>query len=407
MNRFKENRFLKNLSFAAVVILIYKLIDILPWSLDGVRQFIAVISPIIAGFIIAFMLCVPCEKLEKLLKKTGSKNFFNKHSRGFSVLAVYIVFVLIVALLIYAIIPIFVKNVLELADNIPSYYDQISSYVNDITDQDGKIFGIPVDLKTFFNEDLPAGLKTFFNTSNIPNLIKDIGVGIVSAVASVFISVIMSVYMLLQRESLISACGKILGIFMRGRTVSAIHDYLRRISEIFYNYIYGQLLDALAVSVVFMIVLWIIGVPYAVFFALFIGICNLIPYFGAIIGGVIVCLVTLATKGFTSAIITAVCILVIQQLDGNILQPRIVGKQVGIKPIYVLFAITVGGGFFGFLGILISVPVVATLRMIAIDLIDYTSKKRQIEREAAAAAARVDVEIDIDGGADDKYRDDD
>ncbi len=387
MKFFKEHKFVKGLSFALAVILLYKLIDIIPWSLDGVRQLISVLTPMIAGFIIAFLLYIPSEKLERLLKKTSPKNFLNKHSRGISVLAVYIAFLLLIALLIYAIIPVFVENVLNLADNIPTYYGQLSEFAsNIITDQDGKLFGVQLDFNDFFNNVLPEAMKSFFKPTDITGLIKDIGLGVVSAVATVFISVIMSVYMVLQRESLINACGKLLGIFMRGRTVSAIHDYLRRVSDVFYNYIYGQLLDALIVSLVFMVVLWVLGVPYAFFFAMLIGLCNLIPYFGAIIGGVVVCLVTLATNGFVTALITAICILVVQQLDGNILQPRIVGKTVGIKPIYVLLAITIGGGFFGFLGVLISVPVVATLRMIALDLVDYTSKKRQLEREAESAS---------------------
>ena len=143
-------------------------------------------------------------------------------------------------------------------------------------------------------------------------------------------------------------------------------------------------MDAFIVSVLFTVIFAIIGVPYFFFFGILIGVLNLIPYFGAVTGGIVVSVVTLIANGFTPAIITAIIILVVQQLDANILQPRIVGGTVGIRPLYVLAAITVGGGLFGFLGILISVPLMATLRMILMDLVEYTSNKRTAERKAAA-----------------------
>ena len=380
MNNRKEKGFLRNLGFAFVVILIYKLVDILPWSLEGVRTLFSILTPIIAGFIIAFVLCAPAGKIEGLFKKLKPTNFINKHSRGLSIFSTYILFIGIIALLIYAVIPIFMENVYKIADNSSFYYTQLKEYIEQFIDENGMLFGV-LNVEEFFSNDIPNAIKTFFNTENVLSIFNG-AAAVVSAIISSFISAIISIYMLSQRESLISACGKILGIFMRGKTVSAIHSYLKRIAAIFYSYIYGQLLDAFIVSVVFMIFFSIVGVPYSVFFAILLGICNLIPYFGAIIGGVLVSLVTLATEGFTPALIVAAGILVAQQLDGNILQPRIVGQSVGMKPIYVLMAITVGGGFFGFLGILISVPLVATLRMIFIDLIEFTQARRKRKTKA-------------------------
>ena len=380
MNNRKEKGFLRNLGFAFVVILIYKLVDILPWSLEGVRTLFSILTPIISGFIIAFVLCAPASKIEGLFKRLKPTNFFNKHSRGFSILLTYLLFIGLIALLIYAVIPIFMENVYKIADNSSFYYTQLKEYIEQFIDENGMLFGL-LNVEEFFSNDVPNAIKTFFNTENILSIFNG-AAAVVSAIVSFFISAIISIYMLSQRESLISACGKILGIFMRGKTVSAIHSYLKRIAAIFYSYIYGQLLDAFIVSIVFMIFFSIVGVPYSVFFAILLGICNLIPYFGAIIGGVLVSLVTLATEGFTPALIVAAGILVAQQLDGNILQPRIVGQSVGMKPIYVLMAITVGGGFFGFLGILISVPLVATLRMIFIDLIEFTQARRKRKTKA-------------------------
>ncbi|MBR5452208.1 MAG: AI-2E family transporter [Clostridia bacterium] len=374
----KGRKYLEYLFLIVISILFYKLIDIIPWSIDGVKAIFSIAAPVISAFIITFLLHVPALKIENLLKKT--KGFFSKHARGISVLAVYLILIVFIALFIYAIIPVLTRNVVELAKNVPGYTERVIAMLRGFADENGLIFGFDVFGAL---DKLPKYIVDFFSTERIFSVLSG-AYSVGSTIVSVILTLIISVYMMLDRDSLVSTCGKVMGIFVRGKTVSATHDYLKRISAIFYSYVYSQLLDALIVSVIFTIVFAIIGVPYFFFFGVLIGVMNLIPYFGAIIGGVIVVFVTLITNGLTSALITAILILVVQQLDANILQPRIVGETVGIRPLYVLAAITVGGGLFGFWGVLISVPTMATIRMILIDLVNYTDKKRAAERKAAA-----------------------
>lgn len=374
----KGKKYLEYLFLIVIAIFFYKLIDIIPWSVDGVKAIFGIAAPVIAGFIITFLLHVPALKIEKLLKKTNG--FFSKHSRGISVLIIYLILLLIVALLIYAIIPVLTRNVVELAKNIPAYTEQIIDTLKEFADEDGMIFGVNVFAEL---DKLPEYLMHFFNTENLFSFLSG-AYFVGSKIVSVILTLIISVYMMLDRDSLVASCGKIMGIFAKRKTVSAVHVYLKRISSIFYSYVYSQLLDALLVSVLFTVTFAIIGVPYFFFFGVLIGILNLIPYFGAIIGGAIVVLVTLIANGFTPAIITAVIILVVQQLDANFLQPKIVGETVGIRPLYVLAAITIGGDLFGFIGVLISVPAIATIRMMTLDLVEFTSKKRESESKASA-----------------------
>lgn len=379
MKLFKENkkRFSEFLTFAVIVILIYKIIDMLPWSGDGIAFIIGVATPIIAGFIMAFILYIPAQKFEDLFKKT--KGFFCKHARGTAVLLTYIIFVAVIGLLMYAILPIFIENVMNLAKDVPSFGGRIADFLNRFADEDGRLFSM--DIQKLMNEDVPAAIISFFNVERISDIIGG-AYAVGSAIVTTVLSFIISVYMLLDRDGLIHVCGKICGIGMSSVTVHKVRKYLRKISDIFYSYIYSQLLDSLLVAVVCGIAFSIIGIRYAIFFALLIGLCNLIPYFGAIIGGVVVSLVTWATGGIVLALITAVAIVVIMQIDGNLLQPRIVGKTVGIRPIYVLIAITLGGGFFGFLGVLLGVPTIATVRMMLMDYIDYSAAKRRADESA-------------------------
>ena len=143
----------------------------------------------------------------------------------------------------------------------------------------------------------------------------------------------------------------------------------------------------------------IIGVPNGWLLGLMTGTMNMIPYFGAIIGGVFSVLITLLSGSLYQAIFVAIYVVVMQQIDGNILQPRIVGNSIGLKPIYVLLSITVFGGLMGFWGIFLGVPIMAVIQMLLKDLIRYRSQKRRMVRLAAegepAAAAAADVSEEV------------
>lgn len=366
----RGRRILEWLLLGVALILIFEAVDN-SWSGNWLSVLFGVAAPILAGFFIAFILYIPAQKFEDLLKKT--KGFFHRHARGTAVLITYILFIAVIGLVVYAVLPIFIENIVALAKDIPNYAGQASDFMRGLADENGKIFG--VDVQTLMTSDIPAAIINFFNVERISDIIGG-AYAVGSAIVSSVLAFIISIYMLLDRDGLIGVCGRIFGIFLAPTAVHRVRKYLRKISDIFYSYIYSQLLDSLLVGVVCGIVFSIIGIKYAIFFALLIGLCNLIPYFGAIISGVVISLVTWATGGIIIALITAASIVVIMQIDGNLVQPRIVGRTVGIRPIYVLIAITLGGGLFGFIGMLIGVPVIATLRMMTIDFIAFNNKNR-------------------------------
>lgn len=352
--------------FIALVIVFDKIVAWIPAIFAYCLKLLSVLSPFIGGFIIAFILYIPAGKLEKLLKKAKLK-FVNRHARGFSVLFTYLIFFSLIAVTLYFLIPKIVRNLSELVGQMPAYYSRIVTFIQNNTSSKGEIFGIDSEkLKELLNY---KNLLSFFNTSTIFKSIKGV-FRFGSALVTTAFAFIISVYMLAAREHLIKICGKVLALVFPKDRLKACYSYITRISEIFYNYIYSQLLDCLVVSLILSVVFLIIKVPYAVMFAVLIGVCNLIPYFGATLSGLSVVLFVFLSNNLVAALITAICIIVVQQLDANLLQPRIVGNTVGIRPIYVLLAITVGGGLFGFVGILLGVPIIATVRMILLDIIE-------------------------------------
>lgn len=351
--------------FIAAVIVFNKAVNILPAVFALLLLLLSAAGPVIVGFIFAFVLFIPQNWFEKKLK-SAKPRLFNHHARGWSVLFTYLIFLLVILLLLSFIIPWIVKNLIDFINNAQQYYDSGVQFIKRYLDAEGRIFGFDVlsALESFSISQLVAKLD-ISQLSRWAGGVFKFG----SALLDFLVAVIISVYMLLSREHLVRVVGKAFTLLFPKKKVMQCYAYINRISSIFYSYIYSQLIDSVVVSLMMSIILLILGVPYAPLFGLLIGLCNLIPYFGATISCGVVAVFVLVTNGWVKALITLICIVAAQQLDANYLQPRIVGHTVGIRPIYVLVSITVFGSLFGFIGILIGVPIIATLRMIVLDLL--------------------------------------
>ncbi len=359
-------------TLVAAVIIFAKALDYLPAVARLLGKILAAAMPVIVAFIIAFILYIPQNRLEKLLKKAKPK-VINSHARGFSVLITYLAFLLIIVLLLSFIIPWVFRNLVDFITNSEKYYNRFTAFIGRYLDKDGKLFGFDVmsAIESFSVKDLLSKID-FGQISRWAGGVFKAG----SAVVDFFISAIISVYMLLAREHLCRVAGKILTLVFPKDKVLKFYHYITRIGDIFYSYIYSQLVDCAAVSLLMTVLLLILRIPYAPLFGILIGVSNLIPYFGAIISCAVVSIFVLITDSWGKALITLAFMIAAQQLDANILQPRIVGHTVGIRPIYVLIAVTIFGALFGPVGILIGVPVTATLRMIVLDLFKIKEERK-------------------------------
>lgn len=368
-------------AFAAAVILFEKALDQIPGAWDLVKTIFSVLTPFVGGFVIAFILYIPQNRLESLFKKCPKK-VIGGHARGLSVLLTYVGFILLIALLLSFIIPRLVTSLMDFVNALPGYQANLISFLEQYSDESGKIFG--VDLAGYVRDFSPSMLLSWVNSDVLSNWASGI-FKFGTALVDFIFAFICSVYMLAGREHLIKVVGKLLCLLFPKKRVMSFYGYLTRVAQIFYKYIYSQLLDALLVSVLLSITFAIVGIPYAVLFGVLVGICNLIPYFGATVSSIFVALMVLLSDGWLLALVTVAVVIGIGQLDANLLQPRIVGETVGIRPIYVLLAITVGGGLFGFVGILLGVPTIATLRMIILEIMrrKALAKARKAEDNGA------------------------
>ena len=379
-NKLQMKKWLWYFSLLAAVAVLYKTYTNLDGVLGLVNKIIDIFAPFVGGFVLAFLLFRPSKWLEDRFLKLNGKAW-PKLARPLAITIIYLILLGLVSLVFYLVIPLLIESLTSLFDSIPKWLTDAYNNVQAWIAPDGPLGAFHLQDNV---DELYANLTDTFTkmitTDNVVAAVKSVG-GFASSLVNVVISLVVSIYMLHGRDHLIVAFRKFVSLFIRPRAMERLGDYTRRSGTIFSQYIYGALLDATVLGVVVSIGLAIFRVPYAVLLGMLLGLFNLVPYFGAIVGGVGISFVALLTNGLPTAIGVAIFIIVAQQVDANIIQPRIVGDSVGLRPFYVLLGITFFGGLFGFWGILLGPPLMAVLQMIVRDVYSRRHAKKALESE--------------------------
>ena len=303
------------------------------------------------------------------LKRIKGK-FFEKAARPLSVALVYLLMIGLLSLLFYIAVPALVSAVGEFVSSVPAYYEKVMRFINDRAGPGSFLESLDLPQRA---KEIYAFLQEQVTVEKLLSYLSSV-LNFTSSLVEVIMAIIVSVYMLLGHESLFAAVKSVLGLVFKPKTLTFFSTYAHKTAKIFYNYFYSQMLDALVVGVLATIGFLLARMPNAAVMGMLLGIMNMVPYFGALIGGVLSVLVALLSGNFYGALFVAVYILVMQQIDANIIQPRIVGQTVGIKAIYVLLGITIGGGLFGFWGIFLGAPFIAVVQMLLTDYIAYRNR---------------------------------
>lgn len=362
--------------FGAALIAVYKTFDNIQNVLQFLGDIISACMPFIIGFFIAYVLDLPCRKLEKAYKNIKF-TAVNKRSRGLSIITVYVVFVLVIAVAVRTIIPNLYNNIIDLYNNIIPFTQSALGEIEKLQEKLGM---------TFIEINEATARETMQKILNGIN-IKEFGkyaqgaINFTSGLLKTFISLIISIYALSGREKLYDGYKTLLYVMFGSKKANTVHKYMKRVNEIFSNYIYCCVLDAVIVAALATIILSLIGVKYALIFGTLIGLCNLIPYFGAIVSNCVTVAVTIFTGGWFKAIWSAVGLFVLGQLDGNFIGPKIMGNKLDVSPLWIIFAVTLGGGLFGVAGMVLSVPVMMVIKMLVTDWFEDIKEKRKISEK--------------------------
>ena len=377
MNEVKKNfsKWMYYFLLALAIIIVYKFLDNFTAIWQAIGKFFDVIAPFLTGGLLAYLLYIPASRIEKGFEKSKRK-FIKKKARGISVLITYIIAILIIILLVNVILPVVIDSVIELVSNIQNYWNIVME----------KWGALPEDsiLKSQQAQDIIKALgesiqgtdyKQYISTERITGYIKSV-IGVASGIFDVFVSVVVSVYILLQRGSIIKFFKKLTMAIFDEKICEKIGTYVDSTNRIFFKFISGQLIDGIIIGILVTIGMSIIEVKYAVLLGFMIGLFNIIPYFGAIVAVAISILITIITGGVSQTLIMAIVVIILQQIDSNIINPKIIGNSLEISPLLVIFAVTVGGAYWGVLGMFLAVPVVAVLKIIIDDWIEYKNQKK-------------------------------
>ena len=366
-------QWLSLLLLGTCLIVVYKTFDNLGAIGKVIQTFTTILTPFIVGFAIAFLLYAPVKRLDDVFHRSKWK-WLNRAARPLSVLIVYLIALIVLALLVYAAIPALVSAIKDFIAQLPTYYNKTLAFVQQHSANGGLLAGF--DLESKINEMYQTVTK-LLTVDRVIGYLTEV-VQFATSLVDVLMAFIVSVYMLLGKESLIRAVKMVFGLIFKPKTMDLFSVYSHKIAKIFYNYFYSQAIDAIVVGVLATIGFLLARLPSAPVLGMMLGLMNMVPYFGALIGGVICVLVALLSGNFYGAAFVAIYIIVMQQVDANIIQPRIVGQTVGIRAIYVLLGITVFGGLYGFWGILLGAPIIAVIQMLLTDYIAVRNGQKAV-----------------------------
>ena len=361
------------LLIALTVVIVYKMLDNFSNVTEWFGTFFRILKPFLAGLLISYILFMPCKKIEGALEKSKLK-FVKKRARGLSVIATYIIFILIIIIIINCIFPILKESVVELVSNIPGYYETLVSKYKELPEDSVLKNDIIKDKMTeLSNIDMKQFLS--INNEKIIEYVKYI-INIFSGIFDVFVSIIVSVYILLQRTTIMRFLRRFARAMFKKNTYEAVNKYFTKANEVFFTFISSQLLDAVIVGILTTVAMLIIKVKYAPLIGFTIGLFNMIPYIGAIVAVGIGILITFITGGFGKAIAMAIVVIILQQIDANIINPKIIGVSLEVSPLLVIFSVTVGGAYFGIMGMFLGVPIAVVIKTILNDWIENKNKFR-------------------------------
>ena len=341
-------------------ILLYFIVHNISTVFGYISSGIEVLMPLFIGLILAFVINMFLRFYEKkvydnIFKKNPEK--FKKAKRPVCVILSYLSFAAIIYALIAFLTPRISESISTLTGNVPSYINSISQFLYNLT------------LEYEFTEDLWNKLIENFgliitNTSQFLNTtlpkIVDITKDITSSVVDIFIGIVFSVYILFSKEKLVKILNKVLHAHIPLKTADKIQDIISTCNKTFRSFIGGQLTEAVILAILCYIGMSIFKMPYAPLVSVIIGVSSIIPVIGPFIG-TIPCAFLILLESPIMTLWFILFVIVLQQFEGNIIYPKVVGNAVGLSGFWVLLAVTIGGGLFGVMGILLGVPTMAVL----------------------------------------------
>ncbi len=357
--------------------IIYMLLN--NWS--DTKKFIydlfGVLAPFFAALLIAYFVSPIVGKFESAIQKYITKGKHERIVKIISMVLAYITFIGFIIIAFVFVIPQIGESISELTSNIPVVYDHIVDWLKELHKQYPMIDVNKITDR--LNEMVPDIVDYGTNiVSNIVPMIFSVSVSIVRTFINVIFALIISVYMIYSKSKFRYQAKRVIYAIFDETRGDIVCRTCKECNDIFSAFLISKAVDSLIIGCICCVLMNILKLPYSVLISVIVGITNMIPYFGPFIGAVPGVIIYLCTSP-KEVIIFVIMILVLQQFDGLVLGPRLLGQSTGLNPMWVIFAITVGGAYFGVLGMFIGVPTVAVIGFLVNKAIKYKLRGKNIK----------------------------
>lgn len=369
-DKIKKN---SNFIFIAIIVLIlYRGIENYAWFFDNLKHLFSILIPFFWGFGIAYILNPMLVKLETRRNMKRIPAMF----------ICYAVFFGVIGLFFTIVTPIILRNLFDIIEMLPEYMDALQSWF------DNTLLNLTLveklKLKEYIQSNI-AGISTMlleFLNLTINGVVTKV-IGVTSGLLKFIVGIIVSAYVLTEKERFAKSSKKFILAMYGEEKSNKILGFFELCNKVFSNFFIGKAIDSFIIGIIAFAGFSLMKAPYALLLSLIIGVTNMIPYFGPFIGAFPAILITLFVSPI-KAFWVAVFILVLQQVDGNIIGPKILGDKVGISPFYIILSILIGGGFFGMMGMLFAVPLFKIISILLDKYMDIRIEKQaliSIEKE--------------------------
>lgn len=353
------------ITYAVVLVMVLARLDVVA---NAVGTVISVFKPLIIGFCLAFILNRPCQFFFRLYSRGLDKNA----ARPLAVLTAYLALIIVIAAIFSFVLP-------KLVESIQTFVLNLGGYITNAQDSINKLLAyLNLDMEQLDLSNLNTTLRELFSKalnflSNLGPQLVEFTTSLVSILVTGVLALVFSIYMLSGRDKLLGQCRRMIKAYIPAKVAGPLSDVVDLTAATFTKFITGQCIEACILGSLCTLGMLFIQADYAPLIGVTVGASALIPVAGAYIGAIVSAILLLMVSPL-KALIFLIFLLILQQVEGNVIYPRVVGTSLGLPGIWVLAAVTVGGSLFGLVGVLISVPIASVV---------YTLLRRDVRKRLA------------------------
>lgn len=348
---------------------------------------IRIISPFVWGGAIAFVMNIPMKGIERRLLGKWKGKLADRFKRTVSIILSYVFIIFVISFVVMTVVPQLGKTIMEIGNKMPAFFNRVYTDLEKMFAENPQIIDFLNDLQLekFDWKSILSNVIAFLQSGVGSMLTSTFSVAssIIGGVTNVVISFIFSFYVLAQKEKLGNQGERILKAYCSEKVYKYVRKVLSILSNNFSSFISGQCLESIILGSMFIITLTIFQIPYALLIGVLIAFTALIPVVGAFIGCAVGAFLILVDSPM-KALIFIIIFLILQQIEGNLIYPHVVGNSVGLPSIWVLAAVTIGGSLMGVMGMLMFIPLVSTVYILLRDDVNARNEKKRRGRTETA-----------------------